>query len=235
MELKYEFTDETMRWGVGSAYGEPRILHRIKALRDFSNVKRGDLGGWVENEHNLSQFGICWIYDNAKLYNEAMIHGNSVITDNAQVFGHAKVYDYSRIGDNSMVYGSAKIGGYATILANATIFECSTVNGNAKICGCSKVCGSVDILGDAIIKSSDDYITITGFDTKTGTLTFYRCINDIICVTCDNFLHYDNVKLRNCPMDEFRAWINKTKTGNDKELYLMLSYLVEKKLSGTIR
>ena len=40
-----------------------RTLHRIHALKSFGNVKKGDLGGWVESEENLSQEGECWIYD----------------------------------------------------------------------------------------------------------------------------------------------------------------------------
>ena len=30
-------------------------LYRIQAVRDFSNVKVGDFGGYVEKEGNLSQ------------------------------------------------------------------------------------------------------------------------------------------------------------------------------------
>ena len=41
---------------------EDRILHRIRAIRDFSNVKTGDLGGYIEKESNLSHDGNCWIY-----------------------------------------------------------------------------------------------------------------------------------------------------------------------------
>lgn len=45
-----------------------KTLYRIEALRDFSNIKKGDLGGYVEKENNLSHNGCCWIYDNAKVY-----------------------------------------------------------------------------------------------------------------------------------------------------------------------
>ena len=29
-------------------------LYRIEALKDFRYVKKGDLGGWIEKEDNLS-------------------------------------------------------------------------------------------------------------------------------------------------------------------------------------
>lgn len=32
-------------------------LYTIKALKDFGDVKAGDIGGWIENEDNLSQYG----------------------------------------------------------------------------------------------------------------------------------------------------------------------------------
>lgn len=38
---KFELTNETIEY-LG------RTLHRIRALRDFSNVKAGDLGGYIE-------------------------------------------------------------------------------------------------------------------------------------------------------------------------------------------
>ena len=48
MEKKYRLTDETINVN-------GRILHRIEALRDFYGVKKGDKGGFVEKEENLSQ------------------------------------------------------------------------------------------------------------------------------------------------------------------------------------
>ena len=51
-ENKYELTDETF-WLL------THKLHRIKALKDFGDVKKGDLGGWIEKESNLSQDGNC--------------------------------------------------------------------------------------------------------------------------------------------------------------------------------
>ena len=56
MKRKYELTDETIQIN-------GKTLHRIKALKDFGDVKKGDIGGYVENEWNLSQDGECWIYN----------------------------------------------------------------------------------------------------------------------------------------------------------------------------
>ncbi len=60
MNTKYEITD--------IAHEKYPFLHRIRALRDIgSEVKAGDLGGFVEGESNLSfETGDnAWIFDDA--------------------------------------------------------------------------------------------------------------------------------------------------------------------------
>jgi hypothetical protein len=44
--MKYILTDEKLGY-----------LRRIKAIKDFSGVKAGDLGGFIKSEENLSQGG----------------------------------------------------------------------------------------------------------------------------------------------------------------------------------
>lgn len=48
-------------------------LFRIKALVDIEEygVKKGDLGGWIEKEDNLSQSGNAWIFGEARVYGDA--------------------------------------------------------------------------------------------------------------------------------------------------------------------
>lgn len=70
MEKKYELTDEILEVG-------GHVLHRIKALRDFGNVRKGDIGGWIENEDNLSHDDDCWVYGKAEVCGEAVIKSKS--------------------------------------------------------------------------------------------------------------------------------------------------------------
>lgn len=63
---KYELTTECKEF-LG------RKLYRIKALTSFSDVKEGDLGGWIEKEENLSQEDNAWVYDDAMVYGNAEI------------------------------------------------------------------------------------------------------------------------------------------------------------------
>ena len=84
MNKKYKLTNETICY-----YG--KVLHRIKALRDFSTIKKGDIGGFVEGKNNLSQEGDCWIHDNAKVFGDAAVFGNALVYGNAEICGDAKV------------------------------------------------------------------------------------------------------------------------------------------------
>ena len=70
--MKYELTDEIIEC-------EGRKLHRIRALKDIVTssgkiVKKGDLGGWIAYESNLSQGDNSWVDDNACVYDLSLIH-----------------------------------------------------------------------------------------------------------------------------------------------------------------
>ena len=96
MEKKYEFTEETIEVN-------GRILHRIKAVRDFGHVQAGDLGGFIEKEGNLSQKGRAWVFG------DALVHDNALVLGDARVFGDAKVFDYADVCGYADVFGNAEI------------------------------------------------------------------------------------------------------------------------------
>ena len=91
MERKYEFTEETTNT-------DGAILHRIKAVRDFGDVKKGDVGGFIEKEENLSQDGIAWVYGRARVY------GNTRISGNVHIHGDVRIYGNARISGNAGSY-----------------------------------------------------------------------------------------------------------------------------------
>lgn len=80
-----------------------RILYQIKALKDFGNVKAGDLGGYIESEENLSQD------------NDAQVSGNAWVYDNARVSGDAQVSGYAQVYGYAWVYGNAQVSGDAEV------------------------------------------------------------------------------------------------------------------------
>ena len=54
-------------------------LWRIRACRDFGDVKKGDYGGLVESEDNLSQYGECWIYKGAVVRGKRKVFGTEKV------------------------------------------------------------------------------------------------------------------------------------------------------------
>ena len=93
---KYELTNETkVINGVE--------LHRVKALKDFGNVKKGDLGGWIEKEENLSKTGTAWVSDDARVSDDAWVSDDALVSGNAWVSGNALVS-----GDTNM-YGEDEV------------------------------------------------------------------------------------------------------------------------------
>jgi len=153
---KYEFTGETINHnGV--------ILRRIKALRSFGTVDEGEVGGFIENDENLSHVGDCWIADDAKVYGNAKVKGNayvddeSEIYDNAIVEGFATVYGESKVFDYAKVYGwaslrcYAKVYGKSEVYGNARVSETSEVFENAIVCGCAEIKYRSKVHGNSLV------------------------------------------------------------------------------------
>jgi hypothetical protein len=102
---KYELlADDYLRAG-------DRTVYRIRALQDFGDVRRGDLGGYVESERNLSHEGECWVYDAAQIYGEnAIVRGNGKARGCAWVMGivadDAVVDDLAIVAEGATIRGS---------------------------------------------------------------------------------------------------------------------------------
>ena len=91
--MKYTFTEEIKEIELNN---EKRILHRIKALKNFKSggqeVHIGDLGGFVESIDNLSQEDDkAWVFDEALVFEDTKVYDGASIFNNAQVFGGADV------------------------------------------------------------------------------------------------------------------------------------------------
>ena len=63
-----------------------RKLYRIKALKDFRDVRKGTVGGYIESEQNLSQEGDAWVY------------GDAWVCGNARVLNRRSVVWFSNVG-----------------------------------------------------------------------------------------------------------------------------------------
>ena len=185
MEKKYKLTDETINVN-------GKTLYRIKSLKDFGNVKKGDKGGFVEKEENLSQSGDCWVYDNAKVYNNAKvfdyadiygnaeIFGNAIVSSNARVYGNAKVYHYAMVYDNAEVCDNAIISGNAEVYHDAAVYGNARVFGNAEICGKAEIANDLDYIVFKNWWSSGRYFTWTRSNNMWKVGCFYGTSNELI-------------------------------------------------------
>ena len=108
--MKYELTTKTVKY-----FGE--TLYRIRALKDIPphGVKKGDLGGFVESEKNLSQDGDCWISGNAIVFRDALVSENALVYEYAMVHGNAQVLGNARVYGNAEVCANSLVGGYARV------------------------------------------------------------------------------------------------------------------------
>lgn len=142
--MKYEVTNEIIE-------SAGRKLHRIRALVDIITlygrpVKKGERGGWIEEERNLSQDGNAWIYDNARVCGAAQVFDNACVSEYARVCGEAKIYG------NAHISRKAKVSGKAQVYNNAYIDDEAKVYGHALIHGSAHVCGEAQVFGNAKVR-----------------------------------------------------------------------------------
>lgn len=120
-------------------------LYRIEALKNFGNVQKGAIGGYVESMDNLSQEGNCWIYDDAKVTgmayvtDDAEVSGNSIVSGQSLISGNAKVQCKGSVLDNSKVKEYAIVQGivydHAVVKGKSIINDGASIGGQAILSG----------------------------------------------------------------------------------------------------
>ncbi|MCI9128667.1 MAG: hypothetical protein HFG28_16215, partial [Eubacterium sp.] len=130
MMKKYELTNDTVLLG-------NHILYRIRALIDIDNrVKKGELGGYIESESNLSHNGKCWIDGNAFVYENALIKDNCQVYDFAEIYGNAllendvRIYEFAEIRDDVKIHNNVSIGGNVKLSGKVEIYDNARIDEN---------------------------------------------------------------------------------------------------------
>src|SRR3990167_3960043 len=126
MKMKYKLTNNKKEY-LG------KTLFQIEATADFGIVKKGESGGWIEKESNLSQYGNAWVSGNARVSGNAEVSGNSWVSGNAEVSGNARVY------------GNARVSGTARVDDDAWVYDDAEVSGNAWVSGNARVYGKLKL------------------------------------------------------------------------------------------
>ena len=139
------------------------FLHRIRALRDVGiEVRAGDLGGFVEGEHNLSQKedDASWIFgdaiaagsasvdENSCLRDEAIICGQAYVSQRASLSGHARAEDSAYIR-GAVMSEEARAAGTAMVLDVKDKGKFPKLSGQSVVYG--TVAGAVEVTGTAVI------------------------------------------------------------------------------------
>ena len=159
---KYEITN--IRY---DHFGE--ILYRIRALRDFGDVKAGQLGGYIQAERNLAHEGNCWIY-NALVYHDAVVKGNAkakggwiwnravlrqeaiaddgcFISCDAECFGQATIKDTAHISEFAKVFDKCLVRQQGSVSGRAVCHGRSEIYGYGRASGTSELTGTFKLRG----------------------------------------------------------------------------------------
>lgn len=155
---------------------------RIRALRNFSGVIKGEFGGLIEKESNLSHYGDCWItYDarvsaNAQVLEDAIVGDSATVTGNAIIHGNACVTGNARVTGHARITGCAQVYGDALVEGNAVVKD-STVC-DAHVYGRAYVYGRANIDEGAEVSSShNDYIVFKNWWSSGRYFTWTRSNN----------------------------------------------------------
>lgn len=162
----YELTDETIEF-------DGHTLHRIRCTKDFLNITKGTLGGFVESYENLC--GEAWVDGDAKVYAGAVVKDRASVRGDARVSSCAVIAERAYVEDSASVYGAVRIGDNAEICDSAVIRQESPwpliIEGYTKIGG------------NAVIESDFDYIVFKNWWSSGRYFTWTRS-NDMWRVGC---------------------------------------------------
>jgi len=170
------------------------------ALRDFGDVKKGDMSGYLAREDSLSHDGDCWVYPNGNVWDDAKVidnakvggidftgytyvKGSAIISGNAQVTDSAVVVDNAKVSGNALVCGQAIVANNARIYGNTKVHGDAKVNGNARVWHNAELRDRAIVGGDArvytgIHENKKTIKTISNIGNDNATLTIMKCGNE---------------------------------------------------------
>ena len=179
------------------------VAYRIKALRDFGDVRAGDLGGYIETENMLSHEGNCWVYDSASVVKGGCVKGDAQVRDEAIIIesiidGTSKISGKARISTSSIsgqvsIEGEVHVRdshvlGKVQLVGKICVSHAPFLQGDYLICGawaishtCTKppcllsLAGSDIVITDQAIRIDTHLLTFDEFrDSPLGELDVYR-------------------------------------------------------------
>lgn len=174
-------------------------LFRIKALKDFGDIKAGDLGGYIQSEQNLSHEGNCWVYDDAQVYENAYIRCSAKIMSNAKAYGNALIFGSALVLNDAQIYGDAEVCGNAEVYGNAIVCDRALIYGNAKI-NKGTIVGEVRVPYKDIFQYQCEHRLLTAILTKNDKILYtIGCQSNMTEEAFINRIHTHNGGLKYNP------------------------------------
>lgn len=125
---------------------KPVRLYRILALKSFESkggsVREGSIGGFVSDESNMTQNDSSWVFNQAKIFDNALLIDSSLL-DDAIAYQNAIIQD-------SICRGHSHTLGDCTVI-NSLIADNVTVEGESKIEDC-KIFDASRVYGKPILE-----------------------------------------------------------------------------------
>ncbi len=119
---------------------------RIEALRPGPWGGIGTVGGFISAEHNLGHDDHCWVYGDARVYENAQVYGDARVCDDARVYGDARLHGAARVYENAHVY------------ENAQVCDDARVYGGARVRGAARVL--CDVPGGALEFGTHQWVAV---------------------------------------------------------------------------
>lgn len=206
---KYEILKEEKNKSLGTE------CYRIRALKDLPShgVKKGDLGGWIESDKNLSQEGDCWVDGNAAVLDNACVKDNALVTDEAYIADNAIVQDNAVVSNgaevinSATVKGNALVKGHSTVAKQAIVSEAAAVVGYATVTDFAHVCGEACVRGESYIEDSAIVEGIVNSSHVGGEVKILPGVyinNAVICGKDIVISHNDDILVLPAPLMPFK-------------------------------
>ena len=178
-----------------------KTVYRIKALQDFGIVKKGDLGGYIAKESNLSfkEGSMAWVGKEAVVMDDASVLNHAHVTDHAIIADTTTVKDCAIVGGSAeingncfimkeaVVTGAAKLNGKVVVTDTAIVMEDVSLNGVIRVYGEAILSGDTEIEGNADIgfniENNEDFILYEnpihpGHVITASTTSDYMCVHN---------------------------------------------------------
>lgn len=213
MSKKYEILKDDYRF-IGDAK-----IYRIRLLVNgvVPNAKKGDLGGFVQNEENLDQNGSCWLYDNsiamerARVYENAKLYDDAIIFENARASGNARMKDYSRVFQYAHITEECSIEGHSSVKHDSIVkgdtllLHNSAVSGSACVESCrlfdnSRI-SSRSYVYDCVLR---DNALIIG-TPDSDVIEYAEFGKDAFIMSRDDYIYIRNLGQENKPCSFYRT------------------------------